>query len=164
LEFSKKHIFFITSKAAENEQNSIASSQNTEILIAMLKNVVTNGTANHLRYKYHIYSEVAGKTGSTQNYADGWFVGFTPDYTAGAWVGADYPDIHFKTRIGQGAFTALPIWAGFFNKLYNDERFSNLKTCRFSIPEFVTAMMYCQNYIELPELKVIRTEGSEKDE
>lgn len=157
-------IIFITSEAAQKEQNSIASMQNTEILIAMLKNVVTNGTANRLRYKYHIYSEVAGKTGSTQNYADGWFVGFTPDYTAGAWVGADYPDIHFKTRVGQGAYTALPIWAGFFNKLYDDKRFSNLKTSRFSIPESVAAMMYCQDYIEMPELKVIRTEVSENDE
>lgn len=79
-------------------------------------------------------------------------------------VGADFPDIHFKTRAGQGAYTALPIWAGFFTKLYNDERFSNLKTSRFSIPESVSAMMYCQDYIELPELKVIRTDASEIEE
>jgi penicillin-binding protein 1A len=157
-------IIFKTSTPEKNEQNSIASIQNAEILIAMLKNVVTSGTANRLRYKYNIYSEVAGKTGTTQNYADGWFIGFTPDYTAGVWVGADYPDIHFKTRLGQGAYTALPIWAGFFNKLYNDKRFSKALTSRFLIPESVAAMMNCKDYIELPELKVIRTQGSEIDE
>jgi penicillin-binding protein 1A len=151
-------VIFRTSTVAKNRQDSIASRQNSEILIAMLKNVVTNGTASRLRYKYNIYSEVAGKTGTTQNYADGWFIGFTPEYTAGAWVGADYPDIHFKTRFGQGAYTALPIWAGFFNKLYNDERFSELKTSRFSIPDSVEVMLDCEDYMELPELKVIRAQ------
>jgi penicillin-binding protein 1A len=155
-------IIFRSSTDAKNEQNSIASRQNIEILIAMLKNVVTSGTAARLRYKYNIYSEVAGKTGTTQNYADGWFVGFTPDYTAGAWLGADYPDIRFKTRFGQGAYTALPIWAGFFNKLYNDERFSKLETSRFSIPDSVAAMLNCEDYIELPELRVISTQTMKK--
>ncbi len=148
-------IIFRTSADAKNEQAPIASSQNIEILIAMLKNVVTNGTASRLRYKYNIYSEVAGKTGTTQNYADGWFIGFTPEYTAGAWVGADYPDIRFKTKFGQGAYTALPIWAGFFNQLYNDKRFSSLETSRFSIPDSVAAMLDCEDYIELPELRVV---------
>jgi penicillin-binding protein 1A len=155
-------VIFKSSAPSKNQQNLIASRQNTEILIAMLKNVVTNGTASRLRYRYNIYSEVAGKTGTTQNYADGWFVGFTPDYTAGAWVGADYPDIHFKTRFGQGAYTALPIWAGFFNKLYNDKRFSELITSRFSIPDSVEAMLDCEDYIELPELRVISTQTMKK--
>jgi penicillin-binding protein 1A len=155
-------IIFKSSTDVKNVQASIASRQNIEILIAMLKNVVTNGTASRLRYKYNIYSEVAGKTGTTQNYADGWFVGFTPEYTAGAWVGADYPDIRFKTKFGQGAYTALPIWAGFFNKLYNDERFSNLVTSRFSIPDSVTAMLDCEDYIELPELRVINAQTMKK--
>ena len=157
-------VIFRASDLNKNRPDSIASKQNIEILISMLKNVVTNGTAARLRYRYNIYSEVAGKTGTTQNYADGWFVGFTPEYTAGAWVGADYPAIHFKTKYGQGAYSALPIWAGFFNKLYNDKQFSKLKNSRFSMPDTIQTMLNCKDYIELPELKMIRARSMKKME
>ncbi|HKK09726.1 MAG TPA: transglycosylase domain-containing protein, partial [Bacteroidales bacterium] len=81
-------VIFRTSDIEKSKPDSIAPKENIELLISMLKNVVTNGTAARLRYRYNIYSDVAGKTGTTQNYADGWFVGFTPEYTAGVWVGA----------------------------------------------------------------------------
>jgi penicillin-binding protein 1A len=65
---------------------------------------------------------IAGKTGTTQNNSDGWFMGLTPDLVAGAWVGAEDRDVHFdNTSEGQGASMALPIWAYFFKKVYADK-------------------------------------------
>ncbi len=65
--------------------------------------------------------EIGGKTGTTQNYSDGWFMGITPHLTAGAWVGGDDRSIHFRLMDdGQGARMAMPIWAIFMNKVYAD--------------------------------------------
>jgi len=135
-----------------------ASTFNIETMIAMMKNVVNQGTAARLRYEYNIYTDVAGKTGTTQDHADGWFIGFTPEFTAGAWVGADYPAIHFKNHEGQGAYTALPIWARFFQKLYKDERYLELEKSKFEISQNIDSMFICKDYIEPPDIKKLRTE------
>ena len=135
--------------------------QKIETLIEMMKNVVNRGTAIRLRYKYHIDADVAGKTGTTQNYADGWFIGFTPEFTAGARVGTEFPVVHFKNKYGQGANTALPIWAGFFQKMYADVRFQKYKESRFSIPDSVRLNMNCNDYIEPPKMKFLQTETME---
>ena len=64
---------------------------------------------------------MAGKTGTTQDNSDGWFIGHTPDLVAGVWVGADDKQVHFRTtRNGQGANTALPIWGYFMKEVYKD--------------------------------------------
>ncbi len=138
-----------------SEGNLPASEKNLEIMIQMLRNVVNHGTAARLRYKYGINTDVAGKTGTTQDYADGWFVGFTPDIIAGAWVGAEYPMVHFRNRYGQGANTALPVWAGFFNRLYRDKKFKSLKNSWFDIDDSIPEMLKCQDYIEPPEMEII---------
>ena len=63
----------------------------------------------------------AGKTGTTQNNADGWFMGLTPNLVAGCWVGGEERSVHFNsTNEGQGASMALPIWGKFFQKVYAD--------------------------------------------
>lgn len=83
--------------SSQNEKNStkaIAQKSNHPTLIEMLENVVKQGTASSRKYKYHLTSEIAGKTGTTQNDADTWFIGFNPDLVAGSWVGSDYPAIH----------------------------------------------------------------------
>ena len=87
----------------------------------MLRNVVNNGTAVRLRYRFKLPGDMIGKTGTTQNYSDGWFMGATPDLVAGSWVGCDDRYIRFRSmENGQGASTALPIWAKFFQKVYAD--------------------------------------------
>ena len=69
------------------------------------------------RYQYGLYNDIAGKTGTTQSHADGWFVGFTPNLVAGAWVGGESPKTRFRSlSLGQGANTALPIWGLFMQK------------------------------------------------
>jgi penicillin-binding protein 1A len=105
------------------------------IMTNMMESVVNLGTARSLRTKYHLKGAIAGKTGTTQNQSDGWFIGYTPQFAAGAWVGADNPDIHFKSiRQGAGAKTALPIWANFALNLQNDPKCAYLLEGKFIPP------------------------------
>jgi penicillin-binding protein 1A len=100
-------------------------------MIELLKGVVETGTGIRLRFKYKIENPVAGKTGTTQNQSDGWFMGITPDLTSGVWVGAEDRSVHFRSlNLGQGANMALPIWALFMKKVYAD------KTLSFSMGDF----------------------------
>lgn len=90
-------------------------------MLELMKGVVESGTSIRLRYKYGIVNPVAGKTGTTQNQSDGWFMGITPDLTTGIWVGAEDRSVHFRTiTLGQGANMALPIWALYMLKVYAD--------------------------------------------
>ncbi|UTW61830.1 transglycosylase domain-containing protein [bacterium SCSIO 12741] len=105
------------------------------IMTNMMESVVNVGTARALRSEYSLNGPIAGKTGTSQNHSDGWFVGYTPQITAGAWVGADSPEIHFKSlNEGAGSKTALPIWAGFARKLKNDKELSYLMEGTFTQP------------------------------
>jgi penicillin-binding protein 1A len=86
----------------------------------LMKGVVQHGTGMSLS-KYKLGASIAGKTGTTQNNSDGWFIGLTPDLAAGCWVGGEDRSVHFNsTEVGQGATMALPIWGKFFQKVYND--------------------------------------------
>lgn len=90
-------------------------------MLELMKGVVESGTGIRLRYKYGFNNPVAGKTGTTQNQSDGWFMGITPDLVTGIWVGADDRSVHFRTiSLGQGANMALPIWAIYMKKVYAD--------------------------------------------
>ncbi len=88
-------------------------------MLELMMGVVESGTGQRLRFRYGFYNPVAGKTGTTQNQSDGWFMGITPDITTGVWVGAEDRSVHFRTiTLGQGANMALPIWALYMNKVY----------------------------------------------
>jgi penicillin-binding protein 1A len=90
-------------------------------MLKLLEGVVESGTGIRLRYKYGFNNPVAGKTGTTQNQSDGWFMGITPDLTSGVWVGAEDRSVHFRSiTLGQGANMALPIWAIYMQKVYSD--------------------------------------------
>lgn len=90
----------------------------------ILRTVVLSGTAGHLHYQYKVPSSifVAGKTGTTNDYSDGWFCGFTPLIAGSVWVGCSQPKIHFENSVyGQGGFMALPIFGKILNKVYADK-------------------------------------------
>jgi penicillin-binding protein 1A len=108
-------------------KNEALDEQTTYVMVEMMRNVVLGGTATRLRYRFNLMNDIFGKTGTTQNYSDGWFIGCTPDLIAGSWVGCDDRYIRFRSmENGQGASTALPIWAKFFQKVYADSaRFKN---------------------------------------
>lgn len=90
-------------------------------MIELMKGVVQSGTGIRLKYKYRFKNPIAGKTGTTQNQSDGWFMGITPDLTTGVWTGAEDRAVHFRTiGLGQGSNMALPVWALYMQKVYAD--------------------------------------------
>ena len=122
----------------ENEEqplkDQIYDSDVAFAIVDMLRGVVERGTARGLRSTYGLKSRMGGKTGTTQNNSDGWFIGFTPGLVAGAWVGNDIPSIHFRTTaLGQGAHTALPVFARFMQKTERDPRYSNMTAITFQM-------------------------------
>ena len=114
------------------------------IMTNMMESVVNWGTARPLRTTFNLTTPIAGKTGTTQNQADGWFIGYTPQFTAGAWVGAENPGIHFQSiKQGSGAKTALPIWGLFVQQLQQDSNYVYLTDGEFSSPS--KSSMNCLN-------------------
>ena len=90
-------------------------------MLPMLCDVIDKGTGMRLRLRYHIDAQMGGKTGTTNNNSDGWFMGFTPSLATGIWVGGEERSIHFdRIADGQGANTALPIYAHYIQKVYAD--------------------------------------------
>lgn len=119
----------------ELETEPVVSPENCRALINMMEAVVEEGTGKGIRTVYKIPGDFAGKTGTTQNNSDGWFIGITPELVTGCWVGADDPRVHFRTTtFGQGAYMALPIVGKFFYKTYRDSRFSHLQYSSFNQP------------------------------
>ena len=114
------------------------SEETAYLMVHMLKGATEEkgGTALGLN-KYGLLwngAEIGGKTGTTQNYSDGWFVGVTTQLSSGVWVGGDDRCIHFRSMDdGQGARMAMPIWAIFMNKLYSDPS-TGIKKERFPMP------------------------------
>ena len=105
-----------------NAKSQEAISEETAyLMIQLMKGVVDGGTGVRLRYKYGLDAPIAGKTGTTQNQSDGWFMGITPDLVTGVWVGCEDRAAHFRSiTLGQGANMALPIWALFMQRVYSD--------------------------------------------
>ena len=99
--------------------------QTAYLMLNLIRGVIDEGTGRRLRWheKYGQFTmPIAGKTGTTQNHSDGWFIGVTPKLTAGVWTGADLRSVHFKyITNGQGAYMALPIWGYFYKKVLADE-------------------------------------------
>lgn len=92
------------------------------LMLNLLQGVVNTGSGIRLRLKYNLRGSIGGKTGTTQNNSDGWFIGVTPDLVTGVWVGGEDRDIHFDNLyLGQGANMALPIWALYMTGAYENE-------------------------------------------
>lgn len=100
------------------EKREVLSKETSYIMTSLLEDVVNRGSGLRIRNYFHY--PAAGKTGTTQDYADAWFVGFTPDLTAGAWVGFDDQAVSFNSADGQGGRAAAPLWGRFMQYVYND--------------------------------------------
>ncbi len=105
-------------------------------ILSMMMNVVDSGTGARLRRApYNLTAEMGGKTGTTNYNADGWFMGFTPQLVAGAWVGGEERFIHFNNMgYGQGAAMALPIYGLFMKKVFADRTLPYSQDVRFEFP------------------------------
>jgi len=139
---------------SEINQQRAMSTRTAQLMLQMMKNVVNQGTAQRIRSKYGLQNDIAGKTGTTQSHADGWFVGVTPKLVAGAWVGSDDPNIHFRTiNYGQGAAMALPIWSLFMQKINSDQEFSSISKAKFPSPGVdISAELDCVDFKEQRDL------------
>lgn len=127
------------------------SEETAYLMLDLMKGVVQTGTGVRLRYKYGFNNPIAGKTGTTQNQSDGWFIGITPELTTGIWVGAEDRSVHFRNlSMGQGANMALPIWAIYMKKVY-DDRSLNLGKGDFEKPlQPLSVSLDCNKYDSQP--------------
>lgn len=97
------------------------SEQTAYVMEKMLERVTAHGTAAKIKYMYQIPGAVGGKTGTTQNYSDGWFIGFTPTLASGCWVGFEDRAIHFRSMsLGSGSAMAMPIYGYYMQKASKD--------------------------------------------
>ena len=162
-------------KISEQSTTRVINNENANLITYMLESVVSEGTAKRLRDTYRLTNNIAGKTGTTQNNVDGWFIGYNPHIVAGCRVGAEDERIHFRTTtLGQGANTALPIFALFMKKALKDPKFSYWQRLQFpsvshkeeermNIPPFKDKLNFFEK-ISNEKLKFVKKEKAEKKE
>ena len=117
------------------QMEEVISASSTYKMLVMLRAVINEGTGGRVR-RYGITADMGGKTGTTNDNSDAWFMGFPPSLVSGCWVGGDERDIHFgRMTYGQGAAAALPIWAMYMKKVYDDPTLGYDQQERFKLPE-----------------------------
>ena len=117
------------------QMEEVISASSTYKMLVMLRAIINEGTGGRVR-RYGITADMGGKTGTTNDNSDAWFMGFTPSLVSGCWVGGDERDIHFgRMTYGQGAAAALPIWAMYMKKVYDDPTLGYDQQERFKLPE-----------------------------
>jgi penicillin-binding protein 1A len=125
------------------------SEQTAYLMTTLLRSVVKEGSGGRVRWRYELYNEIGGKTGTTQNNSDGWFMGVTPNLVSGVWVGGEDRSIHFKgTALGGGHNMALPIFALYMKKIYNDSTLTVTTEDKFEKPLNFSVETDCEIYNE----------------
>ena len=143
------------------QTKDVISSETAYVTINLLQGVTESGSGSRLRHKtganrayksavtgypYEFKNPIAGKTGTTQNNSDGWFMGMVPNLVTGVWVGGEDRSVHFEsTMYGQGATMALPVWALYMKDCYNDERLAISKE-EFTVPPDLTIEVDCEKW------------------
>lgn len=117
-----------TQEAQTKEQ--VMDPENADIMRSMMQGVINHGTGGSIKWRYSITEDLAGKTGTSQDCSDGWFIASNPRLIAGAWVGGEYPEIHLTGNF-TGAFTALPIVGMFLRSVEKDKALSDYVKERF---------------------------------
>jgi penicillin-binding protein 1A len=114
----------------------VLSEEQAYLMVNLLQNVVISGSGRRMRVEpYNLMNQIGGKTGTTQNHSNGWFMGVTPNLVGGVWSGWEDQAIHFETLgEGQGANMALPVFALFLKKVYADPQFGIMETDEFERP------------------------------
>lgn len=139
-------------------RDSVMNYETAQAMVHLMSGVVERGTGRSLRTIFGLTSDIAGKTGTTQDNADGWFIGYNPAIVAGAWVGADNPGIHFRTTaLGGGSHTGLPIFARFMQKIERDNNFSTISSAQFPpLSAELLSRLDCPDYsLEDPTISLI---------
>tara|TARA_R110002012_G_scaffold283090_2_gene473104 strand:- start:51136 stop:53472 length:2337 start_codon:yes stop_codon:yes gene_type:complete len=147
------------------ESRDVISAETAYVTVKLMEGVTRGGSGTRLRtkgadayradyreivtgYPYEFKNPIAGKTGTTQNQSDGWFMGMVPNLVTGVWVGAEDRATHFKTiTYGQGAAMALPIWGMYMRSCMDDEEL-DISTVDFEAPKDLTIQVDCEDYVE----------------
>lgn len=131
------------------ERHEAIDEQTAYLMLNLMQAVINEGTGIRLRYREgygQFKMPIAGKTGTTQNHSDGWFIGVTPKLSAGVWTGADLRSVHFKTiTSGQGANMALPIWGYFMKKVLADKSLGITEDMEFKKPANFNIDLNCDD-------------------
>lgn len=145
------------------ESRDVLSAEAAYVTVNLMEGVTQSGSGSRLRgkgrdawradyreiitgYPYEFTNPIAGKTGTTQNQSDGWFMGMVPNLVTGVWVGAEDRAVHFATtKYGQGAAMALPIWGMYMKSCYADEEL-NISKGNFTKPKNLSIEVNCENY------------------
>ena len=136
--------------------NEVISEESAHKMLYMLKAVVDGGTAGRLRHKYNMKGEIAGKTGTTNNNSDAWFMGLTPTLVNACWVGGDDRDIHFESMsLGQGAAMALPIFALYMQNIYKDPQLGYNENAIFDLPAGYNPCSFIEEALETNDIEEI---------
>ncbi|MDM8161210.1 transglycosylase domain-containing protein [Labilibaculum sp. K2S] len=126
-------------------KHEVMDERTAYLMTNLLQGVVQRGTGRRLRFTYGLNNPIGGKTGTTQNHSDGWFMGITPELVSGVWVGAEDRSVHFEgISLGQGANMALPIWALYMQKVYADKSLG-LTQGDFEKPRGVSINLDCDD-------------------
>lgn len=133
--------------AAKNaESTQVFNPETASTITAILQQVINSGTGAGIRSRFGIKSELAGKTGTAQNYSNAWFIAYTPNIVIGSWVGASTPDIHFFSRNGSGSALAMPIVAGVLKNIENNAGFKGKYLTTFAFPQETYSFLDCDPY------------------
>lgn len=148
------------------ETQDVLSEEAAYVTVNLMQGVTTAGSGARLRhaglektnyiykkvvtgYPYIFENSIAGKTGTTQNQSDGWFMGMVPNLATGVWVGGEDRAIHFETiGYGQGATMALPIWGNYMRSLYENPEFG-ISQEDFIVPENLSIPVDCEEWVDL---------------
>lgn len=140
------------------QRKEVISDVTAYSVISMMEGVMQFGTGRRI-WSYDVDGEIAGKTGTTNDNSDGWFIGYTPQLLCGAWSGCDDRFIRFNsTAIGQGSSIALPMWAYFYAKASNDKNLALDKSSTFAKPDVM------QNDISYDWINNVPTQLGAEDE
>jgi penicillin-binding protein 1A len=129
--------------------DEVISEDDAYLMTSLLQGVVNSGTAVRLRLTYKLLNQMGGKTGTTQNHSNGWYMGVLPDLVAGVWTGWEDQAIHFEDlSLGQGANMALPVVGLFLQRLLADEVFAPYGQSVFEAPSNFNVELDCDNVRE----------------
>lgn len=135
IEDSEGNVLATLSKGLPPQSKEVISAASSYRMITLMRGVVNSGTGQRMRGSYGVHCDMAGKTGTTNENSDGWFMCYTPTLTMGAWVGGEERNIHFSSMAyAQGAAAALPIAARFIKKVFQDGRLGISPLDKFDIP------------------------------
>lgn len=139
-------------KSRKIAHEKVLSGKTTVMMTKMLQTAVDSGTAQRLRQSYGLVGGIAGKTGTTQDHSDGWFIGYTPHIVAGVWVGGQLPQIRFRSmNLGQASNTALPIWGDFYQKSVANLAFKKWTNSAFPpLADSLRMLADCPLYLDEP--------------